>query len=74
MAPNHDHATLFVAPPAPRASESTGKTESAVDDGADAMRRLRHPFAIRSAQATVVESSWQRRVTSSERGRSATDQ
>jgi hypothetical protein len=52
MTPNHDHATLFVAPPAPAAVEAAGRHGSTVADGAEAMRRLRHPFAVRPARAT----------------------
>ena len=49
MTPNHDHATLFVAPrPAP-GSETTGTEQPAVDEGADEMRRLRHPFEAHEA-------------------------
>ncbi|MFF5289543.1 hypothetical protein [Paractinoplanes globisporus] len=48
MTPNHNHATLFVAPPATRGTEAAGRPRSTVDDGAEAMRRLRDPFAVRS--------------------------
>ena len=51
MTPNHDHSTLFVAPlPAP-GTDAAASRRPAVDDGAEAMRRLRHPFAIRTVPA-----------------------
>jgi hypothetical protein len=53
MTLNHDHATLFVAPSTPPAVEAADRSESTVDDGAEAMRRLRHPFAVRPAEATA---------------------
>jgi hypothetical protein len=43
MTANHDHATLFIAPPATAADTPPAP---AVDGGAEAMRRLRHPFAV----------------------------
>jgi hypothetical protein len=50
MTPNHDHATLFVAPAASPAGKAGGNSRDmsppAVDGSADAMRRLRHPFAV----------------------------
>ncbi|MFI5896160.1 hypothetical protein ACIA5D_39275 [Actinoplanes sp. NPDC051513] len=49
MTPNHDHASLFVAPPAPHGAEADGRPQSTVDDGAEAMRRHRDPFAVRSS-------------------------
>jgi len=49
MTPNHDHASLFVAPPSP--AEAVGRPQSAVDRGAEAMRWLRHPFAAPGAPA-----------------------
>ena len=52
MTPNHDHATLFLAPPSPSAVETAGKPESAIDSSATAMRRLRDPFAVQPAQGT----------------------
>lgn len=45
MTPNHDHATLFLAPSLPSA-EKASRTRSAVDHTAKAMRALRHPFAV----------------------------
>lgn len=49
MTPNHDHTSLFVAPPSPRGTEAVGRPQSAVDRGADAMRWLRHPFVAPGA-------------------------
>ena len=48
MTVNHDHATLFVAPPAPPAVQAiaAGRPEPAVNSGAEAMRRLLDPFAV----------------------------
>ena len=46
MTPDHDHATLFKAPPAqPGAEPEDGKRRS-TDDTTEEMRRLRHPFAV----------------------------
>ena len=50
MTPNHDHASLFVAPPSVPGTEAVGRPQSAVDRGAEAMRWLRHPFTAPSAQ------------------------
>jgi hypothetical protein len=54
MTPNHDHATLFVAPAASPADKADGNSPDAsqptVDDTPDAMRRLRQPFAIGPAK------------------------
>jgi hypothetical protein len=57
MTPNHDSATLFVAPPEPPATGAAPKPRATVDDGAEAMRRLRHPFAVEQAPATPDETS-----------------
>jgi len=46
MTPNHDHASLFVAPPLPPGTEAVVRPKPAVDRGAEAMRWLRHPFAV----------------------------
>jgi hypothetical protein len=48
MTPNHDHATLFKAA-APPAEEDTGQAGRVADDGAEAMRALRDPFATHPA-------------------------
>lgn len=53
MTPNHDHATLFLAPSAP----SAARPEPILDDGAAAMRRLRHPFAVPTVRATAPTRS-----------------
>lgn len=53
MTPNHDHATLFLAPAVPPAAETAGRPESTVDSGAAAMRRLRNPFAVQANRATA---------------------
>jgi hypothetical protein len=53
MTPNHDHATLFVAPPPPPGTETVGRAESTIDQGAEAMRWLRHPFAVRGVPVTL---------------------
>lgn len=47
MTPNRDHATLFVVPLPPPDAEAVGSPRSTVDNSAEAMRRLRHPFAVR---------------------------
>jgi len=49
MAPNYDHGTLFLAPPPPPGTEADGVPNTTVDDGAEAMHRLRQPFAVRQA-------------------------
>jgi len=54
MTPNHDHASLFVAPPSPPGAEVADRPQSAVDRGAEAMRCLRHPFAVRGARRPAV--------------------
>jgi hypothetical protein len=46
--PNYDHATLFVAPRSAPGTEAARGPRPAADDGAEAMRRLRHPFAVRT--------------------------
>jgi hypothetical protein len=46
MTPNYDHGTLFLAPPPPAGTEADGGPHPAFDEGAEAMRRLRHPFAV----------------------------
>jgi hypothetical protein len=50
MTPNYDHATLFVPPAVPRAA---GTPRSVVDHGAEAMRKLCHPFAVHPVPARV---------------------
>jgi hypothetical protein len=54
MTPNHDHATLFVAPSEPSVAGATGGSTPA-DSGTEAMRQLRHPFAIRSGPPAATE-------------------
>jgi hypothetical protein len=54
--PNHDHATLFVAPPTPAAA-STRSPQHTTDDGTEAMERLLHPFTVQPAPATSTETS-----------------
>ncbi|GIF50745.1 hypothetical protein DFJ67_1845 [Asanoa ferruginea] len=50
MTPNHDHATLFVAPAdAPEVDAAASTPGPAADDGAEAMLQLRDPFAVRDA-------------------------
>ena len=49
MTLNHDHATLFVAPPLAD-TEAVVRPPSTVDHGAEAMHRLRQPFAVRGAR------------------------
>ncbi|MEV4534271.1 hypothetical protein AB0J82_10630 [Asanoa sp. NPDC049518] len=51
MTPNHDHASLFLAAdtPAPEASDEAGQVAEA---GAEAMRQLRDPFAVRPEKTT----------------------
>jgi hypothetical protein len=45
MTPNHDHNTLFQAPPAPQAdADAAGRPEP--DSRTEAMQGLRHPFAV----------------------------
>ncbi len=53
MTPIHDHATLFLAPPTSPAGGAADRTESAVDGGPAAMRRLRDPFAVHAARTTA---------------------
>jgi len=49
MIVNHDHATLFVAPSVPPAvgAGPAGRPEPIANSGAEAMRRLLDPFAVR---------------------------
>ncbi|WP_229075062.1 hypothetical protein [Actinoplanes sp. DH11] len=53
MTPNHDHATLFLAPPA-RPGVQQERPEAPVDGSAAAMRRLRHPFAVPAEPAPAA--------------------
>ncbi|MEV4624500.1 hypothetical protein AB0J74_38055 [Asanoa sp. NPDC049573] len=54
MTPNHDHATLFVAPAdAPEADAAASTPGPAADDGVEAMRQLRDPFAVQPAPAAT---------------------
>ena len=46
MTPNRDPAHLFVAPPSPPGTQPVDRPQSAVDRGDEAMRGLRHPFAV----------------------------
>ena len=59
MTPNYDHGSLFLAPPAPLGTEAGGGSHRALDEGAEAMRRLRHPFAVPQSPAagTALASS-----------------
>ena len=57
MTPNHDHATLFLAPSAPAAVRAAGKPESTVDGGAAAMHRLRHPFAVQAVRPAASDEA-----------------
>ncbi|HWG98176.1 MAG TPA: hypothetical protein VNV66_02385 [Pilimelia sp.] len=54
MTPNHEHATLFVAPaasPAGKAGEEgLAVSQPPVDGSAEAMRQLRNPFAVGPAR------------------------
>jgi hypothetical protein len=50
MTPNDEQAPLFLAPSNP-AAEAEGQGQTA-DEGTEAMRRLRHPFAVEPARAT----------------------
>ena len=51
MTPNYDHGTLFLAPPSPLGTEADGGAHRALNEGAEAMRRLRHPFAVPQSPA-----------------------
>jgi hypothetical protein len=53
MTPNHDHATLFLAPSLPPGTEKAGRTQPTVDHTAKAMRALCQPFAVCAEPATV---------------------
>jgi hypothetical protein len=57
MTPNHDHATLFVAPPAAPEKEVPGRPQSTVDHGAEAMRSLREPFVVPEAEEPATTST-----------------
>lgn len=57
MTPNHDHATLFLAPSAPPRDEARSRPRRTVRDDAETMRRLRHPFTIPPLRATKTELS-----------------
>jgi hypothetical protein len=43
---------LFLAPPAPPGTEADSGPHRAANEGAEAMRRLRHPFAVAQWPAT----------------------
>lgn len=51
MTPNHDHASLFLAPPAPPADEAADESGQEAEAGAEAMRRLRDPFAVHTDES-----------------------
>ena len=51
MTPNYDHGRLFLAPPPPPGTEADGGPHRALNEGAEAMRRLRHPFAVTQSPA-----------------------
>ena len=54
MTPNHDHATLFQAPPAaPAVRAAAAEPQAALDDSDAAMRRLRDPFTVEAAPAAT---------------------
>jgi hypothetical protein len=57
MTPNHDHATLFVAPPTPPTAGERSGPQPVADDGTEAMERLLHPFTIPPAQTTATDTS-----------------
>ncbi|MEV6596344.1 hypothetical protein AB0M36_05680 [Actinoplanes sp. NPDC051346] len=50
MTLNYDHATLFIAPPG---VEAVYARRPVADGGADALRRLRQPFAVPSVPAAA---------------------
>ncbi|MFG1991990.1 hypothetical protein ACGFJ7_18625 [Actinoplanes sp. NPDC048988] len=52
MTPNYDNSSLFLAPSSPRDTE-TGPNRPAADHRAEAMRALRHPFAVRPEAAAA---------------------
>ncbi|GAB1691008.1 hypothetical protein KRM28CT15_28110 [Krasilnikovia sp. M28-CT-15] len=53
MKPSHEHAILFLAPSATPAGETADKPGPAVDDGFEAMRKLRHPFTALPVPVTA---------------------
>jgi hypothetical protein len=57
MTPNHDHATLFVAPPTPPTANDRNGPRHTADDGTEAMERLLHPFTVQPAQTTETDTS-----------------
>ncbi len=46
--PNHDHASLFLAADGPAAAEPVEEPGQVAESGAEAMRQLRDPFAVKS--------------------------
>lgn len=48
MTPNHDHATLFVVARPAAGTEAADDPRPPLDEGDEAMSRLRHPFAVRT--------------------------
>jgi hypothetical protein len=54
MTPNDAHATPFKTPPAPPTVGAAGRPGPIVDSGAEAMRKLRDPFALQPVRATAT--------------------
>lgn len=52
MTPDHDHALLFVAPADLAEGDAPSTPGPAADDGAEAMRQLRDPFALQPVPDT----------------------
>ena len=54
MTPNHDHNTLFQAPPAQQAADAEAAGRPEPDSRTEAMQGLRHPFAVPPAPAITA--------------------
>jgi hypothetical protein len=54
MAPNYDHATLFVEPSGSASEKVGSQPRQAVGQEAETMRRLRHPFTVPAQPTTAA--------------------
>lgn len=52
MTPTYHRATLFVAPASSQDAQRNSRALPAADHRAEAMHKLRHPFAVRAEPAT----------------------
>jgi hypothetical protein len=54
MAPNYDHATLFVEPSVSASDKAGSQPRQVAGHEAETMRRLRHPFAVPNQPTTAA--------------------